>query len=208
MELIFIHGPAAVGKLTVARELSRQSGRAVFHNHLVVDALLAVFEFGSQPFVRLRERMWLDVFKEAAQTGTSLIFTFAPDATVNPDFISKTVRIVEECDGKVLFVKLTCAEHELENRVGSESRKEFRKLRSVETMRKSKLMARDQFPPLPDSGLSIDTTDKSPSQSASLIGEFFRLSSRPHLSQKPSGPAGSGVAGKVNDRVPWCPLLK
>lgn len=44
MELIFIHGPAAVGKLTVARELSRQSGVAVFHNHLVVDALLAVFE--------------------------------------------------------------------------------------------------------------------------------------------------------------------
>jgi hypothetical protein len=140
MELIFIHGPAAVGKLTVARELSRQSGIAVFHNHLVVDALLAVFEFGSQPFVRLRERIWLDVFKEAAQTGTSLIFTFAPDVSVNPDFISKTVRIVEECDGKVLFVKLTCAEHELENRVGSESRKEFRKLRSIETMRKSNLI--------------------------------------------------------------------
>jgi hypothetical protein len=50
---------AASGELTVARELGRLTGLPVFHNHLVVDALLEVFEFGSPEFVALREQFWL-----------------------------------------------------------------------------------------------------------------------------------------------------
>ena len=41
MKLVVLHGPPAVGKLTVARELARLTGWRLFHNHLVVDALLA-----------------------------------------------------------------------------------------------------------------------------------------------------------------------
>src|SRR5262245_61805419 len=55
MDLIFLHGPAASGKLTVARELVTLTGFRLFHNHLVVDALTAVFGFGTAPFIRLRE---------------------------------------------------------------------------------------------------------------------------------------------------------
>lgn len=47
MRLVFIHGPAASGKLTVAKELAALTGYPLFHNHLIVDALLAVFPFGS-----------------------------------------------------------------------------------------------------------------------------------------------------------------
>ena len=56
MKLIFIHGPVASGKLTIARALAALTGLAVFHNHLVVDAVAAVFPFGSEPFIRLREQ--------------------------------------------------------------------------------------------------------------------------------------------------------
>ena len=72
MRLVFIHGPAASGKLTVARELAARTGLSLFHNHLVVDALLAVFPFGSPGFVLLRETMWMDVFRAAAAEGRSL----------------------------------------------------------------------------------------------------------------------------------------
>jgi hypothetical protein len=71
MELVFIHGPAAAGKLTVARELRALTGLGVFHNQLVVDALTPVFEFGSPEFVKLREEMWLAVFREATRAGRS-----------------------------------------------------------------------------------------------------------------------------------------
>jgi len=42
MELLFIYGPAAVGKLTVARELAKLTGFRLFHNHLTVDAVMAL----------------------------------------------------------------------------------------------------------------------------------------------------------------------
>lgn len=59
MRLLFLYGPPAAGKLTIARELAAATGFRVFHNHVTVDALLSVFEFGSPPFIELRERIWL-----------------------------------------------------------------------------------------------------------------------------------------------------
>ncbi|GAB3925325.1 hypothetical protein GCM10027613_38040 [Microlunatus endophyticus] len=82
MNLIFLHGPAAAGKLTTARALEARLGYPVFHNHLTVNLLTTVFPFGSEPFVRLREQIWLSVITDAARIGRSLIFTFAPESTV------------------------------------------------------------------------------------------------------------------------------
>ncbi len=87
MDLVFIHGPAASGKLTVARELSRLTGLRLFHNHLTVDAVTAVFDFGTEPFILLREQIWLSIFREAAQRNASLIFTFTPERSVRASFI-------------------------------------------------------------------------------------------------------------------------
>ena len=67
-----------VGKLTVAREIAKLTGFKVFHNHLAVDLVESVFEFGSQPFVELREKVWLAVFSQAVAANLDgLIFTFA-----------------------------------------------------------------------------------------------------------------------------------
>ena len=82
MDLLFLHGGAAAGKLTTARALHARLGWPVFHHHLVVDLLTEVFLFGSPGFVRLREQMWLGVFAEAAAADRSLLFTFAPEASV------------------------------------------------------------------------------------------------------------------------------
>ena len=43
MQLVFIHGAPAVGKLTVARELAALTGFRLFHNHLTVDLAGSVF---------------------------------------------------------------------------------------------------------------------------------------------------------------------
>lgn len=106
MHLIFLHGPMASGKLTTAHALARLTGIPVFHNHLVVDTLLAVFPFGSEPFVRLREQFWLEVFQEAALARRSLIFTFAPEPTVRDGFPDRARATVEDAGGRVHFVSL------------------------------------------------------------------------------------------------------
>ena len=140
MKLIFIWGGAASGKLTVARELSKLTGIAVFHNHLVVDALLEKYEFGDPEFVRLREAMWMTVFDTAARAGQSLIFTFAPEASVEPDFPQRVLRVIEEAGGELKFVRLLVSQDEQERRIADESRKAFRKLVSLDLLKKLRVV--------------------------------------------------------------------
>jgi hypothetical protein len=172
MKLVFIHGAPAVGKLTVARELAKLTGYRLFHNHLTVDLVSSVFPFGSEPFVRLREEVWLFVFREAANNDVSLIFTFNPENTVREQFIDETVHVVESAGGRVYFVELTCDRNELEDRLENPSRKEFGKLSSIEQFRKLEAVGAFQFRQLP-AGLTIDTSSRSPTDTAMLIGEYL-----------------------------------
>ncbi|MEM6376506.1 MAG: shikimate kinase, partial [Pseudomonadota bacterium] len=77
MHLLFLYGPPASGKYTIARIIAEQTGLPLFHNHLIVDAVAAVFPFGSANFIRLREQFWLETLSAAIEDDRSLIFTFA-----------------------------------------------------------------------------------------------------------------------------------
>jgi chloramphenicol 3-O-phosphotransferase len=175
MDLVFIHGPAAAGKLTVARELQKITGLPVFHNQLVVDALTPVFEFGSAQFVKLREKMWLGVFQEAARTDRSIIFTFVPEKTVTESFVREAVNLVRAEGGRVLFVELTCPSSVQEERVEATSRAEFGKIRSVQVLRELRESGAFDVGALPDSGLKIDTSKVGPAEAARTIAQFFGL---------------------------------
>lgn len=184
MDLVFLHGPAAAGKLTVARALEARVGLPVFHNHLVVDALLPAFEFGSEPFVRLREQFWTAVLGDAARAGRSLTFTFAPEATVPAGFPDRVRRLVEAEGGRVCFVRLRVGEAEQERRIGAPSRSEFRKLTSLETLRRIRAARGDVEQPPAD--LEIDTDTSDAARSAATIADHFALTPRPTIPPYPT----------------------
>lgn len=171
MKLLFLHGAPAVGKLTVARELAALTGFRLFHNHLTVDLVSSLFPFGSEPFILLREQIWLAAFAETARNNVSLIFTFNPERTVRERFIQDAIDVIEAAGGQVIFVELTCAAEELERRLEDASRKEFGKLASVEQYRSLQDAGAFQFPNLPK-GMSLDTTNQPPAASAQLISEY------------------------------------
>ena len=172
MKLIFLHGAPAVGKLTVARELAALTDARLFHNHLTVDLVSSLFPFGSEPFILLREQIWLAAFAEAARNDVSLIFTFNPERTVRERFIQDAIDVVEAAGGRVIFVELTCAEAELERRIEHASRKEFGKLASVEQYRSLKAAGAFQFPKLPKE-ISVDTTSSAATKTAESICEYI-----------------------------------
>jgi hypothetical protein len=172
MELVFIHGGAASGKLTTARALERLLGYPVFHNHLVVDLLLPIFPFGSGPFVRLREQFWLAVFEDAAIARRSITFTFAPENTVPAGFPARARSGVEQAGGRVCFVRLTVDEPEQERRLSNPSRSEFHKLTDLDTFRSLRAQPAPEHPPV---DLEIDTTTSPPERSAQRIADFFGL---------------------------------
>ena len=136
MRLIFIYGLPATGKHTVAQQLATLTGYKLFHNHLAVDLLLSVFDFGSQPFVELREQIWLAVFDQAAAANLpGLIFTFAPEHTVRPTFIPAALDILARHNATVDFIELTCPLPELKQRLDNPSRRRFQKLTSPDPLR-------------------------------------------------------------------------
>jgi hypothetical protein len=174
MYCVFIHGPAAAGKLTVATALKAPTGLPVFHNHLAVDAALSLFEFGSSDFVRLREVIWLAAFREAAEAGRSFIFTFSPEASVPPAFIGNAVDVIESAGGQVLFVALTCSDAVIEERIEAASRSAFRKLTSWAEYRQLREIGAFSFPPLP-ADITIATDEVSPEDAAGRIQELIGI---------------------------------
>ena len=176
MKLIFLHGLPGVGKLTAARELGKLTGYKVFHNHLAVDLVESVFDFGSEPFVELREMFWLAVFTQSVKVNLAgLIFTFAFDRTVRQRFITDVVEIIESGGGEVLFVELTCAVEELERRIAHPNRQSFGKLSSVRLFRELKDAGAFAGPGIAETRLVVETTELPASEAASLIVKELNL---------------------------------
>ncbi len=173
MKIVFLYGPAAAGKLTVGRELAKLTKLPLFHNHLVVDAVGSVFPFGSEPFIRLRESFWLQTFTEAAKSGRSLIFTFAPEATVDSGFPERVHEAIMPFGGAVVFVALTVSRAEQERRIGSASRSEFGKLTSLDLLRELRDSFDASLSAMPTPELSIDTELWDPAESAARIAAYL-----------------------------------
>lgn len=177
MKLIFLHGMPGVGKLTVARELAKLTGFKLFHNHLTVDLLLAVFEFGSPAFVELREKIWLDVFSRATSAQIDLIFTFAFERTVTHDFIRNARHAVESNGGQVFLVKLECSPGELEKRLTHPDRKTFGKLTSLEIFHQLREAGVFEHAEVPEDHVVLDTTTTGASAAAKRIADELGLRS-------------------------------
>ena len=174
MKLIFIYGLPATGKLTVAQQLSAITGYKLFHNHLAVDLLLSIFEFGSPPFVALREQIWLSVFEQSCRGELpGLIFTFAPEATVRPAFIDEALNLVTGNGGEVILVELVCPVAELKRRIDSPSRRQYGKLTSVSLFEQLAAAGSLDTPHMPQPALSIDTSLSSPVQAAQQIAQLL-----------------------------------
>jgi hypothetical protein len=187
LKLIFIYGLPATGKHTVASELAALTGYKLFHNHLVVDLLLSVFDFGSEPFVALREDIWLSVFEEAAAAQIpALIFTFNPENTVSSAFVPNVIEAMNQSGSQVVFVELQCPLSELKSRMDSPSRQQFRKLTSVPLF--EQLHAEGVFVTshMPSPKLTIDTSTCTPPQAAAQIIKALQLARIPSHTATPA----------------------
>ena len=51
--LVYLYGPPAAGKLTIAELLAQFTGFRLFHNHLSVNAISSVFPIGTEPYVHV-----------------------------------------------------------------------------------------------------------------------------------------------------------
>ena len=175
MKLLFIYGSPAVGKLTVANEIARLTDLKVFHNHLSIDCIEPVFEFGSKSFAKLIEIIRVETIAEAASVGQNLIYTFCYAKDLDDAHVQKITEAVESNGGEVFFVLLTAEKEELIKRVTEESRRKYGKAKTVELM-DFFFENYDLFSPVPDrTSLIVDNTNLSAETTAQKIIDHFHI---------------------------------
>jgi len=174
MDVLFIYGPAASGKYSIGQTVSEQLELPLFHNHLVVDAVKVLFDFGTPGFCQLRADMWLSAFQIAAKHQQSFVFTFHPERTVAPELPGLLEQAVTAQGGVVHYIELVCEESQLMQRLNSQSRQRFGKLTDVDLYHQIKVEGGFDFPEFCQPVLSLDTSRLSAQQSALRIIDWFR----------------------------------
>lgn len=176
MHLVFLHGPAAVGKYTVAQELATLTGAELYHNHLVVDEVLARHAFGTPEFIRERDRLWREFFAQFPSAAKPrVIFTFNPENTVPQAFIDWLFAELPRRGVEVHSVELTASEAVIESRLESAQRRQFRKLTDPGLYRQLRASGTFDSPAISRTDLRIDTETTLPSAAAQSIGGHFQL---------------------------------
>ena len=133
MKLIILYGPPASGKLTIAKAIAKKNNFKLFHNHLTVDLLKNILDFGTPEFFELNQKIKLDIIEAASkQNIPGMVYTFVYDKNSDQPFIERLKEIAKDNNITLKFFQIYCHEEELKRRVVNESRKEYKKVRTSE----------------------------------------------------------------------------
>lgn len=176
MKLVVLYGPPAVGKLTVARELSKITNYKILHNHLAIDLVESIFDRSNPKFWELIDTYRVQLAEEAAKGKLEGVILTSVNIKGNDDkFIKELKSNVERHSGDVHFVRLSCDIAKLKDRLSDPSRSKFGKLTDAKVF--DDFVSKYQvFEPIDfvDS-LTIDTTEVPPEKTAQMIKEHYKL---------------------------------
>lgn len=172
--VVFVYGPPAVGKLTIASLLAGRTGFKLSHNHAIIDAVLAVFDYGSTPFRDLVNRFREQIIETAVREGVDFVMTYGY-VTEEASTIARYVELVEANGGSLAFVQLKASPRTLAGRVALPSRLEHGKLTDPDALRE--MLARWDFnATVPfEPNLEIDTEELTPDLAVERIVNHYRL---------------------------------
>jgi hypothetical protein len=100
--LVFLHGPPAVGKLTVARAIGERQPFKVLHNHITIDAVGEVLPFGTDAFWRVVGLLRRELVAAAAEERIDLVYIYV-FAAGEERSVAETVAPCREIGGLIFF---------------------------------------------------------------------------------------------------------
>ena len=174
MKLLFIYGPPASGKLTIAEKLSAITKIPLFHNHLSRDIVKDIYGTRLMDHYSLVNTIRLDVLSYCAQNNTDLIFTYVYEGENDDENVKSLINCIESNGGSVEFIELTANRDDLISRVDNDSRKRYKKLTDRSIMEKiTKDMNKYSIPFV--NALKINTSELSVDKSVSFIASELNL---------------------------------
>ena len=186
MNFVVIFGPQAVGKMTVGQELQKITGLKLFHNHMTIELVNPIFNYGTEEGRRLVSLFRKEIFEAVAKSDLKgLIFTYvwAFDQQSDWEYIESVCAIFESHGGTVFFVELEADLEERIERNKSPHRLEHKPSKRdvawsegnlVKTMAQFRLNSLDGEI-TKDNYLRINNTNLSAEKVATIIKETFNL---------------------------------
>lgn len=184
MDFIIVFGPPAVGKMTVGQELSKLTGYPLLHNHMTIDLIKELFDFGTPQFGRLVPAFRQMLVAEAATSDLpGLIFTFvwAFDVDEDKQFLDGLRDAVAEHGGATYYAELATGLDErlvrnrTENRLRHKKKADFDKTEgAILRLEALCLNSHNDFP-YPERYVKIDNTHLSATDTAEQIVVAFGL---------------------------------
>jgi len=116
------------------------------------------------------------VFGKAKEEGIQgLVFTFAPEDSVSRHFIPDLIKLIEDEHNTIYFVELICSPEELRKRIVNPSRSRYAKGMSSDNV--AQYYQRDYLMPtsVHERKFVIDTTNLSPTETATRIAQHYSL---------------------------------
>jgi len=182
--VVFLYGPIAVGKLTVAKILSRKLGYKLIHNHLVNDLVEEVFERKTYWNHAMKDYLRLYVQATAVKGKINFVATHAYSHNFislaglsDPRFVQILERRLTKLGARFCPVHLKADKHALLKRVTGTSRKRYKKLLDKKILRKlmfEEYKDYDTSPKLKNNFI-INNTDLSPQKVANMIIKHYKL---------------------------------
>jgi len=123
----------------------------------------------------MRATIWLTAFAEAAKSGRSFIFTFHPEASVEPGLIDDLTAVVAAAGGRIFFVALVCSPATILNRLPNSDRCRFGKLTDPALYNEIEQSGGFEFPAMPPALVTIDTDTTSAPDAARKIMQAVAL---------------------------------
>ncbi len=185
-KFIIILGPPAVGKMTVGHELAKKLDLKVFHNHLIIDALLPLFDFGSPSYKTLVGEFRTRIFEEIINNKSNgIIFTFvaAYNSPTGIPQLNEWIKLFKENHFDVYIVELqaTLEERLRRNETPHRLHHKYSK-RDIELSKEILLKNEREWDMEPKEGifgatpyLSLDTNKLSPEETSEIIIKHFGL---------------------------------
>lgn len=173
MKLVLIYGPFASGKLTISNELQKLTGYKFLENNVVNKPALQVFPFGTPVFDRIAGNLRLNILKEAASHDVDLITSLVYALGDDDAYIKEIIKTVTDEGGEVKFIRITCPEKILIERVSDRSRRGKSKLMDPDLMKE--LLLKSDFSsriPFVDS-FDVDSVKHSAKECAQLIKDYL-----------------------------------
>ncbi len=198
---MFLYGPPAVGKLTVARAIADRLPFKILHNHVTIDAVTEVLPFGSETFWRVVGRFRRDLVEAAAEENIDLIYTFV-FAPGDEQHVTDVVSSYEKAGGAVSFVQLLAPREVLLERVLAESRRQYGKPTDAETLARL-LDEYDCFTAMPDrDSLTIDLAVTSARDAADRIIGHITTANPARLPAAAAHGPGATLSGTARPAAP------